>query len=92
MPEPLRAKPGELTMSEVVDALDSGRRVLITVEVAGAETKVVLRRQGDIYYCDTPTTLHTHDSTEGIRTCLEGQGYVRSERDNISPSGTNGEP
>lgn len=79
MTEPIRARPGELTANEVVDALDSGRRVLITVEIAGAEKEVVLRRRGDVYYCDTPTTLHTHDSREGIRACLEGQGYVSRE-------------
>lgn len=79
MTEPLRTNPGELTANEVIDALDSGRRVLITVEIAGTEKEVALRRRGDVYYCDTPTTLHTHDSTEGIRACLEGQGYVSPE-------------
>jgi hypothetical protein len=79
MTEPIRARPGELTADEVVDALDSGRRVLITVEVVGAEKEVALRRRGDVYYCDTPTTLHSHDTEEGIRACLEGQGYVSLE-------------
>lgn len=79
MVEAIRAKPGELTADDVVDALDSGRRVLITVEVVGTEKQVALRRRGDVYYCDTPTTLHTHDTESGIRTCLESQGYVRSE-------------
>lgn len=84
MTEPLRTTPGELSADEVVAALDSGRRVLIDVEIAGAEKQVVLRRRGDVYYCDTPTTLHTHETESGIRGCLEGQGYVR-------PGGTMGD-
>lgn len=81
MAEPLRARPGELTASEVVDALDADRRVLITVEIAGTEKEVALRRHGGVYYCDTPTTLHTHDTESGIRSCLEEQGYVSREGD-----------
>jgi hypothetical protein len=79
MTEPLLVKPEELTANEVVEALDSGRRVLIVVEIAGTEKQIVLRRHGGVYYCDTPTTLHTHDTESGIRACLENQGYVSLE-------------
>ena len=76
MAAPLRVDPGELTSEELIEHLDAGRRVIIEVEVAGSTREVALRRRGDVYYCDTPTTLHHHETERGMRECLEGQGYV----------------
>jgi hypothetical protein len=73
--EPLAIDAGELTSDELLEALDSGRRVIVTTEFLGAEHEVTLRTDGDTYYCDTPTRLHTHDSTEEMRRCIENQGY-----------------
>ena len=38
--------------------------------------EVTLRHDGDVYYCDTPTTLHKHESSDEMRECLDEQGYV----------------
>lgn len=79
MVEPLRVAPGELPAEELIELLDSGRRVLIGVEIAGTTHEIALRQRDGVYYCDTPTTLHTHETKAGIRDCLEEQGYVARE-------------
>jgi hypothetical protein len=76
MAEPLTVEAGELAAGELLEALEAGRRVLVTTEFLGAEHTVTLRRDGDTYYCDTPTRLHTHDSVEEMRECIEKQGYA----------------
>lgn len=81
MAEPLRVQPGELPAEELIELLDAGRRVMIEVEVVGTTREIALRRRSGVYYCDTPTTLHTHETRAGIEECLEAQGYVsESER------------
>lgn len=73
---PLRVKAGELDAEAVIDALNEGRRVIVTTELVGSEHEVTLRHDGSVYYCDTPTTLHKHESEDGMRQCLDRQGYV----------------
>jgi len=74
--DPLVVAAGEKRTDELLDALDEGRRVVVTTTFLGSEKEVTLRREGDVFYCDTPTTLHKHDSREGMRTCIENQGYA----------------
>jgi len=78
--DPLHVVAGELDAEAVLDAMESGRRVIVSTELLGAEHEVTLRHDGSTYYCDTPTTLHKHDSVEGMRRCLDEQGYVDAER------------
>ncbi|WP_435319996.1 hypothetical protein [Haloarchaeobius sp. TZWSO28] len=80
MPEPLRARAGELSADEILDAMKDGRRVLITTEMLGVEHEVTLRHDGRIFYCDTPTTLHKHESEDEMRMCIEKQGYIDIDR------------
>ena len=77
MPEPLRADAGELTSEEIIDALQDGRRIVIRKEMLGGVHEVTLRHDGSIYYCDTPTTLHKHESEAEMRTCIDKMGYAR---------------
>ncbi|WP_049937755.1 hypothetical protein [Haloplanus natans] len=70
---------GELTAGEILDALDSGQRLVVRVEMLGGVHEVTLRHDGTTYYCDTPTTLHKHQSVDGMRTCIERMGYGRDE-------------
>lgn len=77
MTEPLRTSAGERSVDELLAALDEGRRVVIRTTLAGSEHEVTLRRDGDVFYCDTPTRLHKHESREEMRTCIENQGYAR---------------
>jgi len=76
MSDPIRAVAGELSADEVLAALEDGRRVVIETEMLGSEHQVTLRHDGTIYYCDTPTTLHKHESPEEMRNCIRNQGYV----------------
>lgn len=76
MSEPLRISAGELTAEEILDALADGRRVVVRTELLGGEHEVTLRHDGSIYYCDTPTTLHKHESVEEMRRCIHNQGYA----------------
>ena len=39
--------------------------------------ELTLRFDGETYYCDTPTTLHKHDTPEGMMECMRHYGYVR---------------
>lgn len=76
--DPLVTTDGAMGVDELLDALDSGRRVVVRTEFLGEEHEVTLRRDGDVFYCDTPTMLHKHESREAMRTCLEKQGYTSS--------------
>lgn len=75
MPEPLRAKSGELSANEILAALREDRWVIIETEVFGGVHEVTLRSDGETYYCDTPTTLHKHPDEEGMRACIDKMGY-----------------
>ena len=76
MADPLLVTAGEQSPQEILDALNDGRRVVVTTTFLGSEYEVTLRWDGETYYCDTPTRLHKHDSEAEMRTCLEEQGYV----------------
>lgn len=76
MSEPLVIDAGELGTEELLETLESGRRVVVNTEFLGSEHTVTLRRDSGTYYCDTPTRLHTHDSAEEMRECIEEQGYA----------------
>jgi hypothetical protein len=76
MGEPLRANAGDLSAEEILAALDEGRRVVIRTETLGSAHDVTLRHDGTVYYCDTPTTLHKHESRDEMRRCIVDQGYV----------------
>ena len=73
--EPLVVDSGEADVDGLLDALESGRRVVVRTEFLGSAHEVTLRYDG-IWYCDTPTRLHRHDSREEMRACLERQGYA----------------
>lgn len=75
MPEPLVVDAGERSVEELLSALEDGRRIVVRTEFLGSDHKVTLRREGDTYYCDTPTRLHKHESAAEMRDCLTNQGY-----------------
>lgn len=76
MTDPLRVSAGELTSDEILSALEAGRRVVVRTEMLGSEHEVTLRHDGETYYCDTPTTLHKHDTADEMRECIAKQGYA----------------
>jgi hemin uptake protein HemP len=77
MGEPLRVEAGELTAEEILAALDDGQRVVVRTELLGTEHDLTLRHDGTVYYCDTPTTLHKHETTDAMRRCIAKHGYAR---------------
>jgi len=79
MNDPLRVTAGELTSEELLAALQEGNRVVVSTEMLGSDHEVTLRHDGDVYYCDTPTTLHKHEDTAGMRECIVKQGYASDE-------------
>jgi len=79
MPAPLRIESGELTGREILDVLQDGRRVVVEAELLGGTHELSLRHDGEMYYCDTPTTLHKHPDEESMLTCIENMGYGRIE-------------
>jgi hypothetical protein len=66
---------GELPSDEIVALLHDERRVRIRTEVAGDEHTVVLRYDGDTYFCDTPTKLLRSAAKEDLVRCLRRMGY-----------------
>jgi hemin uptake protein HemP len=79
MAEPLRAVAGEQPVEEILDALREGRRVVVETEMLGGTYEITLRHDGTTFYCDTPTTLHKHDTEDGMRTCISRMGYGKEE-------------
>ena len=76
--EPLRVDAGELTADELIDALEAGRRVVVTADLFGDERELTLRHDGETFYCDTPTRLHRHADADEMRACIEKMGYART--------------
>jgi len=70
---------GECEPDELLAALESGDRIVVRTEFLGAEHEVTLRHDAGVYYCDTPTRLHKHDSKAEMRSCLENQGYASAD-------------
>lgn len=76
--EPLVVEAGEADVEALLDAIERGRRVVVRTEFLGDPHEVTLRYD-EVWYCDTPTRLHKHESREEMRTCLERQGYGRTD-------------
>jgi hypothetical protein len=74
---PLRIDAGELTVDELLAVLNEGQRVIVRTTLAGIPHDVVIRFDGETYYCDTPTRLHRHSNEAEMRTCIERNGYGR---------------
>ena len=77
----VRVDAGELTADEIIDALESGSRVIVTVDLFGSTTDIALRHDGEVYYCDTPTRLHKHRLESEMRSCIERMGYGKTNDD-----------
>lgn len=78
MVDPLRITAGDLETDAILDAVEGGRRVVVTMTMLGEEHEVTLRYDGSVYYCDTPTRLHRHESEREMRTCIRKMGYGKS--------------
>ncbi len=81
MSNPLRISAGDLETDAIMDAIEDGRRVVITTTTAHREYEVTLRYDGSVYYCDTPTRLHRHETEREMRTCIRKMGYGATTED-----------
>ncbi|ELY64096.1 hypothetical protein [Natronococcus jeotgali] len=75
MADPLRIEAGDLEADAILEAIEEGRHVVVTTTTLGDEHEVTLRYDGSVYYCDTPTRLHRHESAREMRTCIRNMGY-----------------
>ena len=75
----LTVEAGELATDELISQLQAGERVIVLTTFLGSEKRVTLRFDGETFYCDTPTTLHKHETAEDMRACIREQGYGREE-------------
>jgi hypothetical protein len=66
---------GDCATDELLEQLRAGERVTIRTEFLGSDHEVTLRFDGETFFCDTPTTLHKHDSEDGMRECIRKHGY-----------------
>jgi len=66
---------GDCSADEILTAINDGKRVTVRTEFLGSTHDVTLRFDGDIYYCDTPTRLHKHETEAEMLGCIEEQGY-----------------
>ncbi|QLG50065.1 hypothetical protein [Natrinema halophilum] len=81
MAEPLRISAGELETDAIIEAIQDGRRVVITTTAVETDYEVTLRYDGSVYYCDTPTRLHRHESERAMRACIRKMGYGSEAHD-----------
>jgi len=77
----LQVDAGELGTEELLSQLREGEHVVVRTEFLGSEKHITLRFDGETFYCDTPTTLHKHETADDMRTCIREQGYARDASD-----------
>lgn len=61
----------EQSSERILDHLDSGKRVIVTVEALGIEREVTLRKNDGEYICDTGFKLMTYDDPQAMKKCIE---------------------
>ena len=67
----VRVDRKELSSERVLEHLDAGKRVLVTIEALGVERSVVLRKTDGEYICDTGLKLLSHDDRQAMKRCIE---------------------
>jgi hypothetical protein len=79
MSDPLVVEAVEYDTDELLTTVEGGQHVVVRTEFLDLEHQVTLRHDGETYYCDTPTTLHKHDTVAEMCECLETQGYSQEQ-------------
>ena len=57
----------------------NGSGYIVRADVLGSAEEMTLRFDGETFYCDTPTTLHKHDTPEEMVECMRQYGYVSDD-------------
>lgn len=61
----------EFTSEKVLEYLEDGKRVIVTVGKAGITKEIVLRKRQNNYICDTGFKLFEYDNREEMKDCIE---------------------
>lgn len=69
----------EFSSAEVIEWVEEGQRVVVTIDVLGVERDVTLRKTDDEYVCDTGLKLMNYDDQAGLKTCIERLQLTDSE-------------
>ena len=69
----------ELTSAEVMDLVESGKRVVVALDVMGVSREVTIRKTDDQYVCDTGLKLMNYDDSEGLKACIERLRLAEAE-------------
>jgi hypothetical protein len=69
--EPVKISRKELSSDEIMERIQSGQRVIVTVEMLGVEREVTLRKTEDEYICDTGLKLMNYEEQDGLKACIE---------------------
>jgi hypothetical protein len=77
MSGPTVIEAGDHGTEELLNRLRDRERLVVRADVLGSTEEMTLRFDGETYYCDTPTTLHKHDTAEEMAKCMRQYGYVR---------------
>lgn len=70
-PDPVRISRKELSSDEVLDYLDDGRSVIVTLGRMGIEKDITLRKSDEEYVCDTGLKLMSYDNRDDMKDCIE---------------------
>lgn len=69
----------EFSSQEVLDRIDDGQRVIVTVDVMGIEREVSLRKADNEYVCDTGLKLMSYEDRAGLKACIERLRLAESD-------------
>jgi hypothetical protein len=79
--ESLHISRKEFSSDEVLEYLDEGRRLIVTIGKLGVEKEVILRKTNEEYVCDTGVKLLTYDERDGMKQCIERLRLTTSDSD-----------
>lgn len=77
--EPVRISRKELSSDDVLEKLDEGQRVIVTVEVLGVTKDVILRKTDGEYVCDTGFKMMSYTDREDMKRCIERLRLTNSD-------------
>ena len=69
--ETIRVDRKACSSEEIIEHLDAGKRVVVSVDVIGISREVTLRKTGGEYVCDTGFKLMSYDDPGDMRRCIE---------------------
>lgn len=78
-PDPVRIGRKEFSSDEVLEYLDEGRSVIVTMGKLGIEKEVSLRKSEDEYVCDTGFKLMKYDDRDDMKDCIERLRLTNSD-------------